>query len=234
MGYLLKSRSRGWRKVRGKLHHQVQVVLNLTQIVSWLAHVAPSPQGRLAGVLLTSPILGNSRFRMVSKDNLGATQVTLDRRTNVETDTVVIWASVCGGQIQVVVRRPQTPKGTLLVSRRALQNNSWEVERGEAAPPIPFTYITEPKKAGGTRSGDLSLRQQRLTKPMLHALRTDPAHVQMDLLQQAYDKDGVSQNIVNRRGGKYRAPPNEFLFLRMRIRNVSRGFRPPFRVVHDV
>jgi len=26
---------------------------------------------------------------------------------------------------------------------------------------------------------------------------------------------------VNRRGGKYRAPPNEFLFLRMRIRNVS-------------
>jgi len=26
---------------------------------------------------------------------------------------------------------------------------------------------------------------------------------------------------MNRRGGKYRAPPNEFLFLRMRIRNLS-------------
>ena len=106
------------------------------------------------------------------------------------------------------------------------------VERGEAAPWILFTHVTEPKKAGGSRSGDLSLRQQRLTKPMLHALRTDPVHVQMDLLQQGDDEDGVSQKIVNRRGGKYRAPPNEFLFLRMRIRNVSRGFRPTSRFVH--
>jgi len=77
------------------------------------------------------------------------------------------------------------------------------------------------KEAGGSRSGDLSLRQQRLTKPMLHALRMDPIYVQMELLQQADDEDGVSQKVVNRRGGKYRAPPNEFLFLRMRIRNVS-------------
>jgi len=98
----------------------------------------------------------------------------------------------------------------------------------------PFTHITEPKKAGGSRSGDLSLRQQRLTKPMLHALRTDPVHIQMELLQQDGDKDGVSQTIVNRRGGKYRATPNEFLFLRMWIRNVSRKLRPTFRVVHDV
>jgi len=108
------------------------------------------------------------------------------------------------------------------------------VERGEAAPQHPFTRITEPKKAGGSRLGDLSLRQQRLTKPMLHALRTDPVHIQMELLQQDEDEDGVSQTIVNRRGGKYRAPPNEFLFLRMWIRNVSRKLRPTFRVVHDV
>lgn len=108
------------------------------------------------------------------------------------------------------------------------------MERGEAAPLIPFTHITEPNKAGGSRSGDLSLRQQRLTKPMLHALRTDPVHVQMELLQRGDDKDGVSQKIVNRRGGKYKAPPNEFLFLRMRIRNVSCKFRPTFRIVHDV
>ena len=99
-----------------------------------------------------------------------------------------------------------------------------------------FTHITEPKKAGGSRSGDLSLRQQRLTKPMLHALRTDPVRIQMELLQQQQgeDEDGVSQTIVNRRDGKYRAPPNEFLFLRMWIRNVSRKLRPTFRVVHDV
>ena len=95
-------------------------------------------------------------------------------------------------------------------------------------PQVPFTHITEPKKAGGSRSGDLSLRQQRLTKPMLHALRTDPVHVQMELLQQGDDEDGVSQKVVNRRGGKYKAPPNEFLFFRMRIRNVSRKFRPTF------
>jgi len=52
-------------------------------------------------------------------------------------------------------------------------------------------------------------------------LRTNPVHVQMELLQQGDDEDGVSQKIVNRRGGKYRAPPSEFLFLRIRIRNVS-------------
>ncbi|KAF9652866.1 hypothetical protein BDM02DRAFT_3153426 [Thelephora ganbajun] len=75
------------------------------------------------------------------------------------------------------------------------------------------------KEAGGSRSGDLSLRHQRLTKPMLHALRTDPIHVQMELLQQGDDEE--SRKIVNRRGGKFRAPPNEFLFLRIRIRNVS-------------
>lgn len=68
---------------------------------------------------------------------------------------------------------------------------------------------------------------------MLHALRTDPVHVQMELLQESGD-DSVPQKVVNRRGGKYRAPPNEFLFLRIRIRNVSREFRPTFRVVHDV
>jgi len=77
------------------------------------------------------------------------------------------------------------------------------------------------KEAGGSRSGDLSLRQQRLTKPMLHALRTDPVHVQMELLQCDGEQDGVSQKILDRRGDKYKAPPNEFLFLRMRIRNAS-------------
>jgi hypothetical protein len=171
---------------------------------------------------------------MVSKDNIAAAEVAFDRRTNIQTDTVVIRAPVCRWQVQAVIRRHQTPKRTVLVPWRAPQGDSWAVERGEAAPLIPFTHITEPKKAGGSRSGDLSLRQQRLTKPMLHALRTDPVHVQMELLQRDDDEDGASQKIVNRRGGKYEAPPNEFLFLRMRIRNVSRKFRPSFRVVHDV
>lgn len=69
---------------------------------------------------------------------------------------------------------------------------------------------------------------------MLHALRMDPIHVQMELSQQADDEDGVSKKIVNRRGSKCWAPPNEFLLLRTRIRNISRKFRTGFRVVHDV
>jgi len=77
------------------------------------------------------------------------------------------------------------------------------------------------KEAGGSRSGDLFLRQQRLTRPMLHALRMDPIHVQMELSRRGDGEDGVSKNIVNRRGSKYWAPPNEFLVLRMRIRNIS-------------
>ena len=171
---------------------------------------------------------------MVSKDHFTVAEDTVDGRTNVQTDTLVVWAPVCGRQVQVIVRRHQAPKRTLLVPRTTLQDNSWAVERGEAIPPILFTHITEPKKAGGSRSGDLSLRQQRLAKPMLHVLRTNPVHVQMELLQQGDDEDGVSQKIVNRRGGKYRAPPSEFLFLRIRIRNVSRKFRPAFHSVHDV
>ena len=96
------------------------------------------------------------------------------------------------------------------------------------------SHVTQPKKTGGSRSGDLFLRQQRLTRPMLRALRMYPIHIQMELSQQDDDEDGVSQKIVNRRGSKYRAPPNEFLFLRMRIKNVSCKFRTGFRVVHDV
>jgi hypothetical protein len=69
---------------------------------------------------------------------------------------------------------------------------------------------------------------------MLHALRMDPIQVQMELLQQGDDEDGVSQKVMNRRGGKCRAPPNEFLFLRTRIRNISRKSRVGFRLVRDV
>lgn len=77
-------------------------------------------------------------------------------------------------------------------------------------------------QAGGSRLGDLSLRQQRLTQPMLRALRTETTRVQMDLLQYDSDDEEQEPTIVHRRGGKVYTQPNEFAHLRIRVTNLSR------------
>ena len=77
---------------------------------------------------------------MVPKDNFTAAEVTVNRRTNVQANTVVVRASVCCGQVQTVIRRNQNPKTIVLVPRGTFQDSSWALERGEAAPPVLFTY----------------------------------------------------------------------------------------------
>ncbi|KAJ7155939.1 TRAPP II complex [Mycena crocata] len=73
------------------------------------------------------------------------------------------------------------------------------------------------REAGGTRSGDLSLRQQRMTLPMLETLRTETASIQMSLYRcEESDKVTVGSN-----GGKYHPPPNEFVYLRTKVTNLS-------------
>ncbi|KAF7304920.1 hypothetical protein MKEN_01206300 [Mycena kentingensis (nom. inval.)] len=71
------------------------------------------------------------------------------------------------------------------------------------------------REAGGTRAGDLSLRQQRMTLPMLEALRTETASIQMTLHCQEGDK-AISLNV-----GKYYPPCCEFLLLRTKVTNLS-------------
>ncbi|KAF7323014.1 hypothetical protein HMN09_00081100 [Mycena chlorophos] len=71
------------------------------------------------------------------------------------------------------------------------------------------------REAGGTRAGDLSLRQQRMTLPMLETLRTETASITMSLHRQT-DKSPVTLNV-----GKYYPPYCEFLFLRTKVTNLS-------------
>ncbi|KAJ7632643.1 transport protein Trs120 or TRAPPC9 TRAPP II complex subunit-domain-containing protein [Roridomyces roridus] len=69
------------------------------------------------------------------------------------------------------------------------------------------------REAGGTRSGDLSLRQQRMSLPMLETLRTETASIHMSL---HLPEDPVVSN-----QGKYYPHSSEFVYLRTRVTNLS-------------
>lgn len=75
------------------------------------------------------------------------------------------------------------------------------------------------KESGGTRSGELSLRKQRLTLPMLEALRTETARVEMSLL--SYDEDRTVPVPIDPSGSKSLPPPHEFVYLQTRVTNLS-------------
>lgn len=74
-------------------------------------------------------------------------------------------------------------------------------------------------QSGGTRSGELSLRKQRLTLPMLEALRTETARVEMSLL--SYDEDRTVPVPIDPSGSKSLPPPHEFVYLQTRVTNLS-------------
>ncbi|OSC99049.1 hypothetical protein PYCCODRAFT_1454002 [Trametes coccinea BRFM310] len=76
------------------------------------------------------------------------------------------------------------------------------------------------RENGGTRAGDLSLRQQRMTLPMLEALRVETARVRMTLVR--YDDEGNAQPVaVDPAGSKFLPTANEFVYLRTAITNLS-------------
>ena len=71
------------------------------------------------------------------------------------------------------------------------------------------------------RAGELSLRQQRLTYPMLECLRTETARVGMSL----WLREDEEWRELPRRDGKFMPPPNEFVYVRAEIANTSREYR---------
>lgn len=76
-------------------------------------------------------------------------------------------------------------------------------------------YVAESiLQPGTTRAGNLSLRQQRLTMPMLNFLRKSPIHVHMSL-------NGDDQDDVRVVGAQSITKPNEFVYLRTSITNNS-------------
>lgn len=86
------------------------------------------------------------------------------------------------------------------------------------------------REAGGSRTGALSLRRQRMTLPMLETLRIEQATVQMSIFQ--YDDEDLStRRELPRRGGKVFVRPNEFMYLRCQVSNTSGSFEHFFRFV---
>jgi trafficking protein particle complex subunit 9 len=84
---------------------------------------------------------------------------------------------------------------------------------------VPCTHSAY--QVGGTRSGDLSLRRQRLTLPMLETLRTETARVQTSLVRYESSSEGRTLQPVPKRGDKYLPPLNEFVYLGIKVTNLS-------------
>jgi hypothetical protein len=95
------------------------------------------------------------------------------------------------------------------------------VDRGMYASESPAVPDI-PSKAGGTRSGELSLRQQRMTMPMLETLRIETARVHLSLVR--YSQSDVEEVVPLHPTGKYCPKPNEFVSLRLKATNMSRKY----------
>lgn len=79
-------------------------------------------------------------------------------------------------------------------------------------------YLFQP---GTGRTGELSLRQQRLTLPMLETLRLEDLTIQLSIVP---DDAEVDLGIKLLGGSRYRVPSNEFVHLKITVRNLSCEF----------
>ncbi|EGN95949.1 hypothetical protein SERLA73DRAFT_111910 [Serpula lacrymans var. lacrymans S7.3] len=75
------------------------------------------------------------------------------------------------------------------------------------------------KEANGTRSGELSLRRQRMTLTMLKTLRTETARVNLSLVQ--YETDDLLPRKIECKGGAYLPKPDEVIYLRIEVSNLA-------------
>jgi len=76
------------------------------------------------------------------------------------------------------------------------------------------------REASGSRSGELSFRQQRMTLPMLETLRTEAVRIHLQLFRRCGEA-GEEHVPILRKGGTYYPASYEFVYLRMRIANLS-------------
>ncbi|KAJ3779456.1 TRAPP II complex, partial [Lentinula aff. detonsa] len=93
------------------------------------------------------------------------------------------------------------------------------------------------REAGGTRYGNLSLRQQRLTLTMLETIRTERAGIQMSFV-----RSGDSTEPIEHRAGKYHPPCSELVYVRIKVTNLTTtalvftldvNIDPREHVIHD-
>jgi hypothetical protein len=76
-------------------------------------------------------------------------------------------------------------------------------------------------QAGGTRSGELSFRQQRMTLPMHATLRTELVRIHLELCRRDNETSEEDRLSVMHAGGTYHPAPYQFVYLRVRIVNLS-------------
>ncbi|KAF8274883.1 transport protein Trs120 or TRAPPC9 TRAPP II complex subunit-domain-containing protein [Lactarius quietus] len=77
------------------------------------------------------------------------------------------------------------------------------------------------REAGGTRSGELSFRLQRMTLPMLATLRTESVRIDLGLYRRGNEASDDERLSVMRTGGTYHPAPYQFVYLKVRIANLS-------------
>jgi len=96
------------------------------------------------------------------------------------------------------------------------------MERGKDANSLTelSTYISS--KTGGTRSGVLSFRTQRMTLQMLEAFRKEVAHITLTLLSTHELSEGVPCP-----GAQFYPQANEFVQLTMKVTNLTCMFQLP-------
>uniref|UniRef100_A0A8H8CM97 Transport protein particle subunit trs120 n=1 Tax=Psilocybe cubensis TaxID=181762 RepID=A0A8H8CM97_PSICU len=73
-------------------------------------------------------------------------------------------------------------------------------------------------ETGGTRSGELSFRTQRMTLPMLEVFRLEIARVSLSLGSSC---DGTTQQQANRNGSRHYPKVNEFVELKATVVNLT-------------
>ena len=62
-----------------------------------------------------------------------------------------------------------------------------------------------------------------MTLPMLETIQTETARVKMEFIRYS-DDDGSVEDTIVREGGKYMPCPNEFVYLRTEVINLSRQY----------
>ncbi|KAA1471141.1 hypothetical protein DENSPDRAFT_775745 [Dentipellis sp. KUC8613] len=76
------------------------------------------------------------------------------------------------------------------------------------------------REAGGSRSGDLHLRQQRMTLVMLETLRTETVRVHLTLVRREGDEQSEWAT-VDKKQGNFLPKPYDYVYLRTRVTNLS-------------
>lgn len=87
--------------------------------------------------------------------------------------------------------------------------------------------VTDFPQANGSRSGDLSLRQQHMTAPMLKALETDLTRIDLSLVQCCPEETTVRSS-----GGKFIVTPNTVMNMVIKVTNTGRMSIMPVFLLH--